>query len=205
MTSTTIYSIYKATNIINNKVYIGYSKHGLGRKYQHLEKSVNSNLPFHNAIQKYGNDAFIWEIIYQSQDGDHTLNEMEPYFIKEYRSFVDFTDSNGYNATLGGKQSSNHSTATKKLLSKYTKKQWENEDYRNKMISYNKTKWSNPKYIENRINGWEVEDPKGMKTVVSNLAEFCRNNNLDDGCMTAVAKGKRKHHKGYKCTRIKLK
>ena len=44
--------IYKITNNINNKVYIGQSVNILARWQQH--KQANDNLPIHLAIQKYG-------------------------------------------------------------------------------------------------------------------------------------------------------
>jgi len=100
-----IYTIYKATNKHNGKVYIGFSKnwpqringHNYDRRYGN-----SSHKAFYNAIQKYGWDSFEWEAIYQSLDFEHTLTEMEPYFINEYRSWVRFEDSNGYNITRGG-------------------------------------------------------------------------------------------------------
>ena len=98
------YTIYKATCKTNNKVYIGFTSrwpqringHNYDRRYSKTNKA------FYNAIKKYGWDNFEWEAIYQSQDYGHTLTEMEPYFINEYRSWVGFNDCNGYNTTRGG-------------------------------------------------------------------------------------------------------
>jgi len=100
-----IYTIYKATNIHNGKVYIGFSKHWPQRINGHnydRRYGKSSHKAFYNAIQKYGWDSFEWEAIYQSRDFEHTLTEMEPYFINQYRSWVGFEDSNGYNITRGG-------------------------------------------------------------------------------------------------------
>jgi group I intron endonuclease len=85
-----IYSIYRATNKINGKTYIGYTKNIHARKLRH--KRSTSHLG--NAIRKYGLDGFDWEIICQSKDSDYLLNVMEPYFIKQYNP--------EYNKTLGG-------------------------------------------------------------------------------------------------------
>ena len=100
-----IYTIYKAINLINDKVYIGFTSswpnringHNYDRKY-----GVTDHKPFYKAINKHGWENFIWEAIYQSKDLNHTLNEMEPHFIDEYRSWVGFSDCNGYNVTRGG-------------------------------------------------------------------------------------------------------
>jgi group I intron endonuclease len=99
------YTIYKATNLVNNKVYIGFtanwpqriSGHDYDRRYGQIEHK-----PFYKALKKYGWDNFVWEAIYQSQDEEHTLKVMEPQFITEYRSWVGFEDCNGYNVTMGG-------------------------------------------------------------------------------------------------------
>jgi group I intron endonuclease len=93
----TIYSIYRAKNITNGKCYIGFDSNWPYRKSRHKISSQASNLKFHNAIKKYGWDKFEWAVIYQSIDGEHCLDIMEPFFIKEYDSF-----NNGYNMTEGG-------------------------------------------------------------------------------------------------------
>ena len=119
---TSIYTIYKATNTINNKVYIGFDSSWPKRKVEHLcaakrgDKSV-----FYNAIRKHTDSNFTWEVVYQSTDGYHTLTVMEQYFIKEYNSYIHSENSNGYNMTLGGEGILGHlhSQSTKDKI-----KQW---------------------------------------------------------------------------------
>ena len=92
--------IYKATNIINNKVYIGQTIHTLNvRKAQH-ERSheYGYKTAFSNAIRKYGKENFIWEVIYETNSIED-LNEKESYYIKYYKSLV---TENGYNLKGGG-------------------------------------------------------------------------------------------------------
>lgn len=97
-----IYTIYKATNITNNKCYIGFDSNWPKRKTDHKSESHKNDKIFHKAIRKYGWENFSWEILYQSFDYDYTKNTMETHFIIEYKSFVGFIDCNGYNATMGG-------------------------------------------------------------------------------------------------------
>lgn len=94
-----IYTIYKVTNTINQKVYIGYtSKSVEKRRQEHLIASgKKSNTRFHKALSKYGSKNFVWECIYQSLDKLHCKNEMEKHFIIEFDSF-----KSGYNGTSGG-------------------------------------------------------------------------------------------------------
>ena len=80
-----IYSIYKATNKINGKVYIGFDSNWPQRMWEHKSPSnFNKKYKFYNALRKYGLDGFEWNVIYQSLDREHCLHTMEPFFIKEY-------------------------------------------------------------------------------------------------------------------------
>jgi len=92
-----IYTIYKAVNTINGKVYIGFDSNWPRRKRQHKNSFKKLKTKFYSSIKKYGWDNFSWQIIYQSKDGEYCLNNMETFFIKEYDSL-----NNGYNMTLGG-------------------------------------------------------------------------------------------------------
>ena len=122
-----IYTIYKATNTINGKSYIGFDSNWPRRQKQHFHKAKSGEGQyFHNAIRKDGWENFVWEILYQSLDANHCLNEMENYFIVEYKTF----GNNGYNLTLGGEGNLGYSptketkakmSAAKKLQSKETK------------------------------------------------------------------------------------
>lgn len=90
--------IYKYTNIINNKIYIGQSKDILCRQKQHLyeSKNIRDNSIFHKAIKKYGIKNFNFEIIEECDQ--NKLNEREIFWIAYYNSLV----PNGYNMTPGG-------------------------------------------------------------------------------------------------------
>ena len=85
--------IYKVTNKINGKVYIGQSV-DIGRRWrEHM--TAKDDIYFHKAIQKYGVENFEWEVIEQCKKKD--LDEREIYWIEYYDSF-----NKGYNCTRGG-------------------------------------------------------------------------------------------------------
>jgi group I intron endonuclease len=95
--------IYKVTNTINNKIYIGQTKYSVAwRWHTHLYATFTNtagdhNSLLHKAIRKYGIDAFKVEIIEQCNNKD--LNEAEIKYIKKFKSAdKDF----GYNISLGG-------------------------------------------------------------------------------------------------------
>ena len=89
--------IYKVTNKINGKVYIGQSV-DIGKRWrQHM--TAKDDIYFHKAIQKYGVENFEWEVIEQCKKKD--LDEREIYWIEYYDSF-----NKGYNRTKGGEGNS---------------------------------------------------------------------------------------------------
>jgi len=94
-----IYTIYRATNIINGKVYIGFDSSWPARQQQHKYSAYTfeSNYKFHKALRKYGWDNFIWEAIYQSLEYEYTLETVESKFIHEHNSI-----KCGYNTLDGG-------------------------------------------------------------------------------------------------------
>lgn len=94
------YIIYKATNKINGKIYIGKTYNLEKRKKQHID-DINNGLPFHNALKKYGVNNFEWEIV-DKANSDSEIREKEIQWIKKCNSCISFPNSNGYNITLGG-------------------------------------------------------------------------------------------------------
>jgi len=97
---------YKATNIINNKIYIGKTVQNLvARKNTHLFEARNNyypNIYFHKAIRKYGKDNFVWEILTET-DSESKLNTLEKFYIAVYRKMAVL-----YNLTDGGEGVSGH-------------------------------------------------------------------------------------------------
>lgn len=76
--------IYKATNFINGKVYIGQTTSPLfKRKSAHIKNKNKKG--FSKAIQKYGKENFIFEEIYTAFDKQE-LDKSEEYFILFYDS-----------------------------------------------------------------------------------------------------------------------
>jgi hypothetical protein len=90
-----MYFIYKATNVLNNKFYVGRCSGNIKvREYKHwwYANNKNSNMPFPNALRKYGRTNFKWEII--EECSKESVGEREIYWIS--------TLNPHYNATLGG-------------------------------------------------------------------------------------------------------
>lgn len=93
--------IYKITNKINGKVYIGQTVKSLKERFQRHCQSTSSKDKYHlnmvikKAIKKYGKENFTIELIEEVETT--RLDEREVYWISFYDSY-----NNGYNCTLGG-------------------------------------------------------------------------------------------------------
>lgn len=197
-----VYTIYKATCLVNNKIYIGFCSTSLDvrvKKHVRQARLNNTSSKLHSAIRKYGAGEFSWEPIYQSLDGQHCLNVMECHFIKEYNSVQD-----GYNTTHGGggalgiKQSDYQkqraSEANRgKYMSPETRKligdAHRGKHITNEMKSAIAKAQANVRYTLTRPDGTEIQ--------ILNLKGFCRENGLCARNMFMVLKGQLKQHKGW--------
>lgn len=93
-----MYTIYKYTNKVNGKVYIGQTSRTLEARAQAYGHNYCECRRFYNAIQKYGWDAFVPEVIEVVQTIEEA-NEREAYYIAAFNS----TDVQcGYNLLPGG-------------------------------------------------------------------------------------------------------
>lgn len=111
--------MYKITNNINQKLYIGKTscQDPRQRWYRHVNvaKYGPARLQFHlhNAIQKHGPQNFSFEIL-ESHDSESLAFEREKFYIEKYNTFY----GEGYNLSEGGDGPSGrkHSAATKQKL-----------------------------------------------------------------------------------------
>lgn len=92
--------IYKVTNQINQKSYIGKTELSLNiRKNNHLSDTRRGcEFAFHRALRKYGEENFVWEVIENAIEDKTQLNDKERYYIALYKSF----GPQGYNMSEGG-------------------------------------------------------------------------------------------------------
>ena len=109
-------AIYKITNIINDKIYIGKSINFYNRYKHHKYNKLNTYIS--RAFQKYGFDNFKFEIL--EFPTKEYLSEREQYYLNLHQSFK---KEIGYNirSTVDDNTGFRHSEETKKKLSNHFK------------------------------------------------------------------------------------
>ena len=131
--------VYKYTNNFNDKVYIGKTYRLKKRQIEH--KHSGSNSYFHRALKKYGYENFTFSIVAVT-DNDDTLNFLERYYIKKYKSnTLEF----GYNLTDGGESSVGykHTDDTKKKIGLIHKDKKVSDETRKKISESRKLLFTN--------------------------------------------------------------
>ena len=127
------YIIYRTTNILNGKIYIG----------KHQTKDINdgylgSGIALEKAIKKYGKESFKKEVLFIFNTEDE-MNEKEKELVTE--SFI--ASNSNYNMGVGGEGGSHfkgkkHSEETRKKLSDMAKGRTISESAREKISEANR-------------------------------------------------------------------
>lgn len=221
--------IYKATNLINNKVYIGLTIRSLARrKWHHLNDAKRHAYKsmFHAAIRKYGEDSFDWKTIRLAK----TINELKQLEIEEIAKHKSNQPEFGYNMTIGGdtpppefgKQSKcgkdnpfygrTHSPETKQKLHDINVGKCAGD--KNYFYDKHYTGSQNPFYgkiqpesvkkliADTNSKEFKVTTKDGNSFIIKNLHDFCRDNNLNYGGAKSAARTGYLFNKKYRFTRL---
>ena len=90
------YYIYKVTNKLNGKIYIGKTNNIGQRIRQHLTTAKCRDSEFHKAIDEDGFQNFTWEFL-EYTTSPEVASELEKKYIIESDSLI----PNGYNVSIG--------------------------------------------------------------------------------------------------------
>jgi group I intron endonuclease len=133
--------IYKITNNLNQKFYIGFTsqKNPKWRLNQHLSTARSkkkNNQPIIRAIKKYGEENFSFEVLLEGEE-KFLLNIEEPRLIEELKP--------EYNATFGGEGilGYKHTEITKKNIGNLHTGKKESEEHKKWRTKKIKEGWKN--------------------------------------------------------------
>lgn len=111
--------IYKITNTLNNKIYIGQTTQTLKDRKRNYKNEVKfykgTPRPIIAAMRKYGFDNFVFDIIEDNISSKEELDSKEQYYIQYYDCQV--SSGKGYNVENGGNSVGKHAEATKQKIS----------------------------------------------------------------------------------------
>ena len=186
--------IYKTTNLINGKIYIGKDKYN-------NDNYLGSGKILKQAIAKYGRHNFVKEVIEECED-KKTWLKREVYWIGYFNSIKE-----GYNIALGGNGGDTISNNPQKKEIYERKRKTENnkptdvkEARLKKMSESMKTKWNemrlnNPNFILER-NKKISESQKGVPKPIEQI-----NKQKETKRINGTSKGEKnsmfgKHHTG---------
>ena len=143
--------IYKISNTLNNKVYIGLTTNTAEIRFKKHISMINSNgcSALYSAFKKYGVENFKVEEVVKSNNKE-ALMELESFYIDKYNTL----SPNGYNLTTGGENCKVSSETKEKIsnslkgrkitwadkVSIGVKKLWEDKEYREKQTKQRKKK-----------------------------------------------------------------
>ncbi|RKU09567.1 hypothetical protein C6502_12800 [Candidatus Poribacteria bacterium] len=109
-------SIYKITNTVNGKSYIGQTRHDVEKTRIRKHLNGSGNRLIKQAIAKYGQNAFTYEVLHDGIISEF-LNTLEVEAIMKFNTVA----PHGYNLTTGGESGSSHSDETRKKMSESRK------------------------------------------------------------------------------------
>ncbi len=95
------YEVYKLINIVNNKIYIGSTTLGSGKRFKmHVADSLanRDNYPIHQAIREFGENNFNLSVI-EFCNSLEEMNKREAFYIAAFGST---NPEIGYNRKVGG-------------------------------------------------------------------------------------------------------
>lgn len=208
--------IYKITNLINGKIYIGQTTTTLEKRWKRHTWTCtqkNPRMAITHAINKYGKENFTIELIYTASSISE-LNEKEIFYIKLFDSL----SPNGYNLSIGG-MNRVHSEETRKKISESNKGRIVSDETRRKSSESHKgfkvTEETKEKLriantgkkvsektrllcSEKLAKTYTLVSPTGELVTFTNMTKFCKENNLSKSKLCLVAQGKRNHHQGWK-------
>ena len=131
--------VYKITNTVNNKSYIGISIHEPEKDRIRKHLSGQGNRIIERAVKKYGKDAFTYEIL-EANVFDEFLPDLEVAYIANHNTIR----PHGYNLTYGGEGGGSPSAEARGKMSEAQKGRKHSAETRRKISESGKGKKHKP-------------------------------------------------------------
>ncbi len=176
-------SIYKITNLVNGKVYIGQTTTSVEQRWASHKCSINYakyNSALYAAFRKHGTDNFLIEEVAVATDRA-SLDAAEDNCIATFNSLVPA----GYNLCIGN-GGRNHSESTKKKIKAYV----HSEATRKQMSESQKQRYEDPKQRAKQGRVQSVAERKKRSETMKRIGHGFTHTPESIAKMAAAKKGK---------------
>lgn len=210
--------VYKITNKINGKAYIGQTIQKLKRRWDFHVCKRSGCLALKAAFEKYGIENFTIEIVYEASSLEE-LCQKEQQFIQEFNTLA----PNGYNLTTGGERPVYSDESRKKMsesskgrlvwnkgltkddprVAKYVRS-GKDHHYTGKSSAVKgrkHTQKANDKWKESNLKRFVKIKCVQTGQVFESINEAARVLGVRNGNITLVLQGKRSHTGGFTFTK----
>lgn len=177
--------VYKITNLINNKIYIGFDTSTMSERWEyhvkHHKYKYNKKV-LYLAMRKHGIENFTYEVIETATN----ITDLKAKEIENINRFNSINPAIGYNRTKGGDggdtfthRSLTEQQITTKKMSESQKKRWNSLTKKERLAITNPMnlgKWSNTTLAQRRENTSHLSDSDIINARSKSLKLFYVNN-----------------------------
>jgi group I intron endonuclease len=161
-------AIYTITNTISGKIYVGQARNVRKRWHSHqwhLKKGKHRNNHLQRAWDKYGEEAFIFQVVINlseipESELQETMNKAEIKFLAKI--------PNSYNLMEAAKSGTSPSLETRKKLSEMRKKLWQDPEFRERRRISHQAACADPELQKRRsialIEAFSTPESSAKKT-----------------------------------------
>lgn len=187
--------IYKITNTITSKCYIGKTNNIKRRWQEHKSKNIKTDSKLGRAFIKYGIDSFQFEVLFCITSWND-VEDIERHFVDAFDSYY-----NGYNSTIGGGGSTRYipdddykfkSGSSARGIPKSIEHKIKIS--KSNLGKHNHYKEFNPRF-DNTI--YTFINTKTDETFVGVRYDFIKKYNLSNGNVSSLINGKITHYKKW--------
>ena len=190
-----MYSVYKITNTVNNKNYIGITSRSVEERFKdHLSRAKNQGRfsRLYSAMRKYGSDKFTVSLITTTESSE-MVRSLETVYISALGSY-----KNGYNCNMGGHGALDISEETRKKIGNANRGRVISEEGRKRMseakIGESCCVKNFGDYIKKGSNNplskcYRIEFPDGGVKTIRGMRQFIKQHNLSTRIYSGKSKG----------------
>lgn len=167
------YITYIIRNLVNGKFYFGSTSNAKKRKYDHfynLKHNIHDNIYLQRSFNKHLLMDFVFEIV-ETYPSKETVLVAEQKLLDQHWDNCKRCYNISKHATGGFSQ--NHSSSTKKKLSKSALLLWKNKAFQQKHSRAKVQLWQTAEYRQNQAKANKRRIPVIAKQLSTGKAIFC--------------------------------